>query len=396
MLMLRQQNRFFRRPRVETLEDRRPVSESLRPLAAMLAAAGAAELASHSLSPSSGAASPYSVSHSDIAVTAGDSLAVGPRADHGITPLSTVHWSTSADGEMIACRDTVFAERMDVVAAPHDTAQVQPLADHTPGLADGAADGTPAGAGAAVLGVSDNTDGSFSAGPDSSAAAGGAAAGSNVSPTIPSAAAPPTAAPAASHTAPPVNVPSVFAPTAAAPVASTPVAAPSAAGATASPAAQPASSTADNSLYDAGDLLGSATNTAAPQPSDFSSNPVQYGTGIVELSFTDLPSDNSGLPTGLTRSWTNGPSYSTGNNGSGMVFTQLPHLVQLSGGSIMSVANGTNVQYFDPDGSGGYTERYFSQDSFIATPGISVTTFTDISHPHYPSSDHLYLGRRAA
>ncbi len=114
-----------------------------------------------------------------------------------------------------------------------------------------------------------------------------------------------------------------------------------------------------------------------PQPSGFSSNPVQYGTGIVALSFTDLPSDNSGLPTGLTRSWTNGPSYSTGNYGSGMVYTQLPHLVQVSGGSFMAVANGTTVNYFDPNGSGGYTERYYNQDVFVVTPGIGVNSFTE-------------------
>ena len=65
--------------------------------------------------------------------------------------------------------------------------------------------------------------------------------------------------------------------------------------------------------------------------------------GIAALSFTDLPADNSGLPTGLVRSWTNGSGYSTGQYGSGMVFTQLPHLIQQSGGTIAAVANGTTV-----------------------------------------------------
>src|SRR5207302_8998634 len=69
----------------------------------------------------------------------------------------------------------------------------------------------------------------------------------------------------------------------------------------------------------------------------------------------------------------NGTGYSTGFYGSGMVFTQLPHLIQQSGGTIAAVANGTTLRYFDPNGSGGYNERYFAQDSF--TP--STTTFTE-------------------
>ncbi len=88
MLTLRRPIPSIRRPRVETLEDRRPVSDSLRPLVTMLAAAGVAEMALHSLSSSGSAANPYSISYSNIAVTSGDSLAVAPRADHGFTPPS--------------------------------------------------------------------------------------------------------------------------------------------------------------------------------------------------------------------------------------------------------------------------------------------------------------------
>jgi hypothetical protein len=45
MSVLREKNRLYRRPVVEMLEDRRPISESLRPIAAMVAAAGVAEVA---------------------------------------------------------------------------------------------------------------------------------------------------------------------------------------------------------------------------------------------------------------------------------------------------------------------------------------------------------------
>ncbi len=229
------------------------------------------------------------------------------------------------------------------VAAQHNTAAFSNRwRDHTPGLADGAGDDTAAGAARRGLVFSDGrARWLFLRRSEGSSAGGGGAAGSNAAPTVPPAAASHTAAPAASHAAPPVNCTvrgragrdgALLLP------------APARAAVGNQPdcisgraiGKQAASS---NSLYFGGNLLQSAADTAAPQPSDFSSNPVQYATGIVALSFTDLPADNSGLPTGLTRSWTNGPSYSTGNYGSGMVFTQMPHLVQLSGGSIEAVAN---------------------------------------------------------
>ncbi len=373
MSVERDKNRLFRRPIVETLEDRRPVG-SASTIASLLAV-GAAEVALLAMAQSGGAASPYSATGDNHAGSDGACLDQSPRGGCVFTP-SPGQWCLSSDTETISRCDAAFADGMDAVAAQHNTALLQPLADHTPGLADGAGDDTAAGAGAAGLVFSDGAGGSFSAGPGSSAGGGGAA-GSNAAPTVPPAAASHTAAPAASHAAPPVNVPSVAAPAATAPAASAPVAPPSATSQTASPGAQSANSASSNSLYFGGNLLQSAADTAAPQPSDFSSNPVQYATGIVALSFTDLPADNSGLPTGLTRSWTNGPSYSTGNYGSGMVFTQMPHLVQLSGGSIEAVANGTTLRYFDPNGSGGYTERYYNQDAFVGTPGIGVTTFTE-------------------
>jgi hypothetical protein len=100
----------------------------------------------------------------------------------------------------------------------------------------------------------------------------------------------------------------------------------------------------------------------AGPPRTSSRNPVRYADGVVELSFNDLPSDNTALPWGLTRSWTNAANYSLGYNGSGMVVTQLPHLRQDAGGTLDVISNGTTIRYFDPNGLGGYTERYFGAD----------------------------------
>jgi RHS repeat-associated protein len=46
-----------------------------------------------------------------------------------------------------------------------------------------------------------------------------------------------------------------------------------------------------------------------------------------------------------------------------MVFTQMPHLVQ-DGSSYDAIANGSTVNYFDSDGFGGYTQRYYGQITF--------------------------------
>jgi hypothetical protein len=162
-----------------------------------------------------------------------------------------------------------------------------------------------------------------------------------------------------------------------APSASAPAPAAAPAGQSGAPAAQPAAAASANSLYFGGDLMQPVSNTSAPLPDAYSGYPIRYATGVLALSFTDLPSDNSGLPTGLTRSWTNGPGYSTGVAGSGMVFTQLPHLIQDSGGTYDVVVNGTTLRYFDPNGSGGYTQRYYGQNQFVSNGFANTFTETD-------------------
>jgi RHS repeat-associated protein len=124
-----------------------------------------------------------------------------------------------------------------------------------------------------------------------------------------------------------------------------------------------------SSPYAAGDVVRTALGLTAGQPDAFSANPVRYFDGVVELSSTDLSSGAGGTPWGLTRSWTNGASYANGYNGAGMVVTQLPHLRQDTGGTLALISNGTTIRYFDPNGSGGFTERYYGLDTLVPDAG---------------------------
>jgi YD repeat-containing protein len=280
---------------------------------------------------------------------------------------------------MISSIDDVFARDTESVSVDHQVAALQPFTDHAPGQAEGPGADPAAGAGAAGLGSADGAGLPLSSGKGTSAGGGGGAASASAPAATPSTPAIPDApAPAASPAGPAFSTPPVFARPATDSSAASAPSAPSTAGQPASPAAQPANPGASaSSLYDAGNLLQSVAGITAPQPSGFSSNPIHYADGIVELSFTDLPSDNSGLPTGLTRSWTNGNNYSTGVNGSGMVFTQLPHLIQDAGGTLDAVANGTTLTYFDPDGFGGYNQRYYGQLQFTHDSLSQTFTETD-------------------
>jgi RHS repeat-associated protein len=130
--------------------------------------------------------------------------------------------------------------------------------------------------------------------------------------------------------------------------------------------------------HSAGDLVRIPSGLVGTMPNGFSANPVRYADGIVELSFNDLPSDNTALPWGFTRSWTNAQNYALGYNGTGMVVTELPHLRQDTGGTIDLISNGYTIRYFDPNGLGGYTERYFGADFFLTdSPLTGVATLTD-------------------
>jgi hypothetical protein len=112
-------------------------------------------------------------------------------------------------------------------------------------------------------------------------------------------------------------------------------------------------------------------------PSGYSSQPVRYADGVVQIAETDLHSDGFGFPLGQTRSWSNGPGYATGgSNGAGWVDTYLPHLLQADGtdnGSLAYLANGTDAYYYDFNGSA-YLPRL--DDYSLLTYNSSADTFT--------------------
>src|SRR5262249_33861778 len=126
------------------------------------------------------------------------------------------------------------------------------------------------------------------------------------------------------------------------------------------------------------DLIQKSDGVDADPIAMFSAGPVRYFDGTVEFATTDLSSAGFGTPWGQSRSWTNAPGYSNaGFNGSGWISAQLPSLTQDSNGTIAVLSNGTTARLFDPDGSGGYTSRYFLQEFLSYNSGTGKFTLTD-------------------
>src|SRR5207249_185072 len=93
--------------------------------------------------------------------------------------------------------------------------------------------------------------------------------------------------------------------------------------------------------------------------SDFSPAGVRYATGAMERNFTDLQSTGYGLSEGMTRSFTNAfnPTYTW--EGSGMVVSQQPYLVQ-NGTGVIVVLSDADPIYFDKVGSN-YVPHWYSK-----------------------------------
>ena len=115
--------------------------------------------------------------------------------------------------------------------------------------------------------------------------------------------------------------------------------------------------------------------------SAFSAFPVRYADGVVQYAETDLLSGGFGADWGVTRSWTNEPVYSQGQNvGRGWVVGQTPSLFRQTGTggeTLTVVTSGTGVRYFDkPTGSSTYTARSGALDALVydSTAGQFVLT----------------------
>jgi hypothetical protein len=126
------------------------------------------------------------------------------------------------------------------------------------------------------------------------------------------------------------------------------------------------------------DVVATANGAGGNPVPTISKGPVRYFDGTVELATTDVSSAGFGTPWGQTRSWTNAPGYSNADfNGSGWVDSQLPSLSKDSNGTIAVLSNGTIARLFDADGSGGYTSRYFLQESLSYNSSTDELTLTD-------------------
>src|SRR5262249_34848460 len=99
--------------------------------------------------------------------------------------------------------------------------------------------------------------------------------------------------------------------------------------------------------------------------------------GVVQQSTADLSSDGFGVPWGQTHTWTNGPGYdSQSSNGSGVVDTQLPSLIQVNSTTLAEVGAGATAYYYDLVG-GVYQPRFYDQSQLTYDPGNNEYDLTD-------------------
>ncbi len=115
----------------------------------------------------------------------------------------------------------------------------------------------------------------------------------------------------------------------------------------------------------------------------FSSEPVRFFDGTVNLTATDIELTGYGFDWGQSRHWSNMPGYSaSGVNGSGWVISQLPYLRRTApkngdaDATIVVITNGVDARYFDHTGST-YTERMGGQDTLVHNTGNDTFALTD-------------------
>ncbi len=108
---------------------------------------------------------------------------------------------------------------------------------------------------------------------------------------------------------------------------------------------------------------------------------VRYVDGAISVRTTDLASDALGVGWGMTRDWTNMANQADGLTGNGMVETDLPHLREdvtpVNGPTIIVISNGLNARYFDDNGLGGYTDRFFLQETLSYSSTNKEFVLTD-------------------
>jgi YD repeat-containing protein len=112
-------------------------------------------------------------------------------------------------------------------------------------------------------------------------------------------------------------------------------------------------------------------------PSNTSPSDTQYGTGTNDADPSDFGSAGFGMNWGEDIGWTNVPIYSSGGtNGSGFVNADQP-FIQTTSTGYRVVTTATNILWFDSNGSGGYTPKFYSQDVFAADGSAGDFKLTD-------------------
>jgi hypothetical protein len=125
----------------------------------------------------------------------------------------------------------------------------------------------------------------------------------------------------------------------------------------------------------------------ASVPDENSQAPVRYNDGVINYRMVDLQSTGFGSTWTQSRSWTNGSSYSgNSTNGVGTVDAQMPHLVDLGGGTVGVVSDGQTMRYFDLLG-GVYQERFFGKGSLTYSSALGEFTLVDLDGNQFHFDD---------
>jgi hypothetical protein len=108
-----------------------------------------------------------------------------------------------------------------------------------------------------------------------------------------------------------------------------------------------------------------------------SADPINYFNGSVDYETTDLTSNALGSTFSQTRSWTNNPMWTVNqHNGSGMIDSSTPTMVQISGNNTVAVVSSTSsIETFELV-NGQYVPDSYIPDTLVDVGGEFVLTDT--------------------
>ncbi|MDB5324603.1 MAG: repeat-associated core domain protein [Phycisphaerales bacterium] len=113
-----------------------------------------------------------------------------------------------------------------------------------------------------------------------------------------------------------------------------------------------------------------------PMAMSYSGGGVRYSDGREFFSTTDLDPAESGIVSGVTRTWSSDPIITQASTrfglGSGWMMSQVPTILRPDSDTIAVVQGGQAVQWFDKSG-GAWIARYFGKDSLTEQSGGALT-----------------------